>query len=69
MGTADKAAAIYASGFPLFTIYMRELVSIQLLKEPYAETGEVGLICLIRQDVASAYPKAFTLIDGVMGDE
>ena len=68
-GTASNAAAIYVGGFQLFTIYMRESVSIQLLKELYAETGEVGFICHTRLDVASAYPKAFTLIDGVTADE
>ncbi|MBD9535185.1 hypothetical protein IB227_04870 [Stenotrophomonas sp. STM01] len=48
---------------------MRESVSIQLLKELYAETGEGGFICHTRLDVASAYPKAVTLINGVTGDE
>lgn len=69
MGTASNASTIYVGGFRLFTIYMRESVSIQLLKELHAETGEVGFICHTRLDVASAYPKAFTLIDGVTADE
>lgn len=68
-GTAQNAAAIYVGGFHMFTIYMRESVSIQLLKELYAETGEVGFICHTRLDVASAYPKAFTVIDGVTDPE
>ena len=57
VGTATNAAAIYVGGFQMFTIYMRESVSIQLLKELYAETGEVGFICHTRLDVASAYPR------------
>lgn len=68
-GTAQNAAAIYVGGFHMFTIYMRESVSIQLLKELYAETGEVGFICHTRLDVASAYPKAFTVIEGVTDTE
>lgn len=43
------------------TIYMRESVSIQLLKVLYAETSEAGFICHTRLDVASAYPRAFTV--------
>lgn len=69
VGTATNAAAIYVGGFQMFTIYMRESVSIQLLKELYAETGEVGFICHTRLDVASAYPKAFTVIEGVTDTE
>ncbi|WP_171957829.1 hypothetical protein [Stenotrophomonas maltophilia] len=51
------------------TIYMHESVSIQLLKELYAEAGEAGFICHTRLDVASAYPKAFTVIEGVTDTE
>lgn len=39
-GTAQNAAAIYVGGFRMFTIYMRESVSIQLLKELYAERAK-----------------------------
>lgn len=64
-GTATNAAAMYAGHFSLFTVYLREQLSIQLVTELYAATGEVGFIAHARVDVAAAYPKAFAVISGV----
>ncbi|MCC4621779.1 phage major capsid protein [Xanthomonas cassavae CFBP 4642] len=65
VGTATNGAAMYVGDFSMFTIYLRESVSIQLLKELYAETGEVGFVAHTRVDVAAAYPKAFAVVEGI----
>lgn len=65
VGTSDDCGEIYVGDFSRFTYFMRESVSVQLLHELYAGTGELGFICHTRVDVAAAYPKAFAVITGV----
>lgn len=65
LGTANDTAEIFIGDFSLFTIFMREGISVQLLNELYAETGEVGFICHTRLDVAAMYAKAFAVLQGV----
>lgn len=65
-GTGTNAAQMFVGDFRNFTYFIRERVSIQLLRELYAETGEVGFACHARVDVAAAYPSAFTVINGVI---
>lgn len=65
LGTADDTAEIFIGDFSLFTLFMREGISVQLLNELYAETGEVGFICHTRLDVAAMYAKAFAVLQGV----
>lgn len=64
-GTATDASEVYIGDFSQFTFFMREGVSVQLLNELYAATGEVGFVCHTRVDVAAAYSKAFAVINGV----
>lgn len=65
LGTADDTAEIFIGDYSLFTLFMRERISVQLLNELYAETGEVGFICHTRLDVAAMYAKAFAVLQGV----
>ncbi|MGH8421607.1 MAG: phage major capsid protein [Pseudomonas fluorescens] len=65
LGAADDTAEIFIGDYSLFTLFMREGISVQLLNELYAETGEVGFICHTRLDVAAMYAKAFAVLQGV----
>jgi HK97 family phage major capsid protein len=65
LSTADDTAEIFIGDFSLFTLFMREGISVQLLNELYAETGEVGFICHTRLDVAAMYANAFAVLQGV----
>lgn len=55
----------FVGDFSGFTFYLREAVSIQLLRERYADTGQIGFACHVRADCAPAYPKAFAVLKGI----
>lgn len=65
VGTAKDCSEIYLGDFTKLNFMMREQVSIQVAKEMYAGTGEIGFICHVRADVAVLYPKAFARITGL----
>lgn len=64
-GTASTCSEIYQGNFGLFNWYFREQLSIQVLNELHASTGEIGFIAHSRVDCAVVYPKAFNVITGV----
>lgn len=64
---SDGLTDAFVGDFSLFTFYMRESVSIQLLNEKYADTGQVGFACHVRADFAPAYAKAFAIMKGISG--
>lgn len=65
VGTSENCSEIYLGDFTKMNFMMREQVSIQVAKELYAGTGEIGFICHVRADIAVLYPKAFARITGV----
>lgn len=65
VGTSEDCSEIYLGDFTKLNFMMREQVSIQVAKELYAGTGEIGFICHVRADIAVLYPKAFARITGV----
>jgi len=65
VGTGKDCSKIYVGDFSRVNFMMREQVSIQMVKELYAGTGEVGFICHVRADMAIGYPKALAVISGV----
>lgn len=65
VGTSEDCSEIYLGDFTKMNFMMREQVSIQVAKELYAGTGEIGFICHVRADIAVLYPKAFARITGV----
>lgn len=65
VGTSTDCGEIYVGDFSQFTFFMREGVSVQMLNELHASTGEIGFVCHTRVDVAAAYPKAFAVMTGV----
>jgi len=65
VGTSTDCSEIYIGDFSKVYFAMRESVSIQLLNELYAGTGEIGFACHVRADVVLTYPAAFALVTGV----
>lgn len=65
VGTSTDCSEIYVGDFSQFVFFMREGISIQMVTELYAETGQVGFICHTRVDVAALYAQAFAVITGV----
>lgn len=66
-GTANDTSELYIGDFRQMYFLMRENVSIQLLKEAFASTGEIGFACHVRADVVIPYPQAFAVVKGVKG--
>jgi len=65
VGTSNDCSEIYVGDFSQFVFFMREGISMQMVTELYAATGEIGFICHTRIDVAALYPAAFAVITGV----
>lgn len=65
VGTSTDCSEIYLGDFSSVIYFMREGVSVQLLKELYAGTGEIGFACHTRVDVAVTYPAALAVVTGV----
>jgi HK97 family phage major capsid protein len=64
-GTAKDSSEIYLGDFSKMYFLMRENLSVQLLREHFATTGELAFICHVRADVVVTQPKAFALVTGV----
>lgn len=65
VGTSTDCSEIYVGDFANVVFAMRERVSVQLLKELFAATGEIGFMCHVRADVMVLYPAAFAVVTGV----
>lgn len=64
VGTSTDCTEIYMGDFAGLYYLMRENVSIRLLQEKYADTGEVGFLCHARLDLVIPYPKQFAVVKG-----
>ena len=56
---------IYMGDFSSTFFAIREGVSIQVLTELYAGTGEIGFACHLRGDFVARYPGALAVVTGV----
>lgn len=65
VGTSTDCTEIYVGNFTNMAAMLRENLSIQLLTELYAATGEIGFVAHARVDFAVMYPAAFALVTGV----
>jgi HK97 family phage major capsid protein len=65
VGSSSDCTELYIGDFSKVIFFMREGVSVQLLKETFAETGEIGFACHTRVDVGITYPAALAVVTGV----
>jgi HK97 family phage major capsid protein len=65
VGTSSDCSEIYVGDFSTLLFAMRENVSVQLLPDLYAATGEIGFACHVRADVIVQYPAALAVVTGV----
>jgi HK97 family phage major capsid protein len=65
VGTSNDCSEAYVGDFTQFGFFMREQLSIQVLRERFADTGEIGFLAHVRVDVACMYPQAFAVVTGI----
>jgi HK97 family phage major capsid protein len=65
VGTSNDCSEIYLGDFTRCAFTLRENVSVQLLNELYAGTGEIGFLCHVRADFVCWYPAGFAVVTGV----
>ena len=65
VGTSTDCSQIFIGDFTKIVFAMREQMSIQLLDQTFATTGEIGFMCHCRADVMLTYPAAFAVVSGV----
>ncbi|HTM78929.1 MAG TPA: phage major capsid protein, partial [Devosia sp.] len=64
VGTSDDCSRLFVGDFTNFSFYMRESMTVMVLKELFAKTGEVGFAAHCRIDAAALYPQAFCMVNG-----
>jgi HK97 family phage major capsid protein len=65
VGTSTDCSQIFVGDFSNLFFTMREALSVQVLTELYAGTGEIGFACHMHVDVMVTYPAAFAAVTGV----
>ncbi|MFS0754603.1 phage major capsid protein [Noviherbaspirillum sp. 1P10PC] len=65
VGTSNDCSEIYLGDFSKMYFLMRENLSVQLLREAFSTTGEIGFMCHVRADVVVTQPSAFAVVTGV----
>lgn len=65
VGTSTDCSMAFVGDFRSVNFYLRESVNVQLLREAYATTGQVGFLAHARLDIAASYPKALAMVTGL----
>lgn len=65
VGSSSDCSEIYLGDFTSTFFAIREGISIQVLTELYAGTGEIGFACHLRGDFVARYPSALAVVTGV----
>ena len=65
VGTSSDCSEIYMGDFTKMAMMLRESLSVQILTELYAGTGQLAFMCHARADFAVMYPAAFAVVTGV----
>ena len=65
VGTSVDCSEIYIGDFKNVSFFIRDGMSVQLLSELYAGTGELAFMCHMRVDVGIMYPTAIAVATGV----
>ncbi|MEG0139696.1 MAG: phage major capsid protein [Comamonas sp.] len=60
VGTGKDCSELYVGDFRGMYFLLRENVTIQLLRETFASTGEIGFACHVRADVVIPYQRLLT---------
>jgi HK97 family phage major capsid protein len=63
----SRATDVFAGDWSQLLIGQRLGISLQVLTEKYADTGEIGIIATWRGDVQPARPAAFAVYRGLQG--
>ena len=64
-GTNSDCSTVFFGYFPSAIIGLRERLTLQILPELYAATGEIGIIAHMRADVGFEHPEEFCTLTGV----
>lgn len=64
-GVATTCSSIIGGNFEELMIGVRSELSIQLLRELYAENGQFGFVAHLRADVQLAHPESFVKLIGI----
>ena len=65
VGASTDCSEIYLGNFADMQFIMRETVSVQLLRESFALTGQLAFVGHVRADVVVSRPKSFAIVTGV----
>jgi HK97 family phage major capsid protein len=65
LGAGTNESTIIAGNFGHLLIGVRETLRLSVLRERYAETGELALVAHMRADIAVEHPLAFCSITGI----
>ena len=65
VGSSTDCTELYLGDWSKLVYAMRERMSIQMLNEVFATSGQVGFLCHVRADIGVTYPKAFAVVTGV----
>lgn len=65
-GTADEASSILFGNYRELFIGIRDQVSITVLRERYADYGQVGFLVWMRADVQLAHKASFCRLKGIL---
>lgn len=64
-GTSNNASDLFTADWSQLYVGVRTELQISVLTERYADTGQVGILCWWRGDVAVARPAAFAITVGI----
>lgn len=64
-GTSNVASSIVFGDFRQLFIGIRDEMSITILKERYADYGQIGFLCWMRADVQLAHKESFSRLKGI----
>lgn len=65
LGAGTDESIAFLGNFASVRILMREKISVQVLREKYADKGEIGFALHMRVDIAPLYPMALATITAV----
>lgn len=65
LGAGTNESTLIAGNFQHLLIGMRETLRMSVLRERYAETGELALVAHMRADIAVEHPLAFCAVTGI----